>query len=209
MGRYRLTAHYIRKSLDAVADRDRDVARVLGIVGYPQPRRRNEGFDTLLRVIVGQQVSVGAAAAIYGRLEQALHGDVAAPRLLRLRETTLRKAGLSGPKVGYARCLARAIQSGELELEQLGALSDELAMDQIQAVPGLGRWSAQIYIMFSLGRPDIWPEGDVGALRGLQKIKRLDERPTAKDAAALVQPMAPHRSAVALLAWKCAKATAL
>ena len=97
----------------------------------------------------------------------------------------------------------------ELDLESLRALPDEEAMAQLQAVPGLGLWSAQIYVMFSLGRPDVWPHGDVGALRGLQKIKRLPERPSAGEATLLVAPMSPHRSALALLAWRCANATAL
>ena len=209
MARYRLSAPHIQKSLDAVAEGDPDVRRALGIVGYPEPRRRSEGFGTLLRVIVGQQVSIHAAAAIHERLEKALKGDVSTQRLLRMRETTLRRVGLSRPKVRYVRCLARAIQSGDLDIDNLGTLSDEEAMEQLQTVPGLGQWSAQIYIMFSLGRPDVWPDGDVGAIRGLQRIKQIDQRPTPKEAVALVQPMSPHRSAVALLAWKCASATAL
>lgn len=209
MARYYLSVRYIRKSLDALAEQDPDVKRALGIIGYPEPRRRPEGFGTLLRVIVGQQVSIHAAAAIHERLEKALKGDISADRLLRMREATLRKAGLSRPKIKYARCLARAILSGELDIEKLGALSDEEAMERIRTVPGLGQWSAQIYVMFSLGRPDIWPDGDVGAMRGLQRIKRLDQRPTPKEAAALVQSMAPHRTVVALLAWKCANSTAL
>jgi DNA-3-methyladenine glycosylase II len=209
MARYRLGAGNIRKSLDALAQRDRDVRRALEIVGYPEPRRRPEGFETLLRVIVGQQLSVSAAAAIQGRLEKAMKNELSAQRLLRLRETTLRKVGFSRPKIRYARCLARALQSGELDLQELHELSDELAIERIRSVPGLGRWSAQIYLMFSLGRPDIWPEGDVGAMRGLQKLKGFEEKLTSAQAGALVEPLAPHRSAVALLAWKYANSTAL
>ena len=209
MAPYRLSSRHIRRSLDALAEGHRDVRRALARVGYPAERRRPEGFGTLLRIIVGQQVSVAAAAAIHGGLEDALKGDVSPEHLLRLRQTTLQRAGLSRPKVRYARALARAIRSGELDLANLGALPDAEAMARIQAVPGLGPWSAQIYVMFSLGRPDIWPHGDVGALRGLQKMARLAERPTAREAAARVACLSPHRSAVALLAWRCANSTAL
>ncbi len=206
---YRLSTRHIRKSLDALAAEHPDVRRALARVGYPAERRRAEGFETLLRIIVGQQVSVAAAAAIHGRLEEALKEDVSAAKLLRVRETTLQRAGLSRPKVRYARGLARAVRSGELDFEAIAALPDEEAMARIQAVPGLGPWSAQIYVMFSLGRPDVWPHDDVGALRGLQKIARLVERPTPEEGASRVAPMSPHRSAMALLAWRCAGSTAL
>jgi len=209
VARYRLTDNGIKKSLDAIAATDTDVRRALGQVGYPESRRRPVGFETLLRIIIGQQVSVAAANAIHGRLLDALKGDVSAARLLRLRETTLKKAGLSAPKVRYTRCLARAIRDGDLDVGGLVELSDESASEQIQAVPGLGRWSAEVYLMFSLGRPDLWPHGDVGAMRGLQWIRRLDARPTAREADLLAEEFAPHRSAMALLAWKCANATVL
>ncbi len=202
--RYRLTANHIRRALDSVAAADADVARAIAELGYPEPRRRPEGFATLLRVIIGQQVSVQAATTIYGRLAAAMQDDVRPERLLRLREATLRKAGLSGAKAKYARCLARAIEREELELDALARLPDEEAMLRIQAVPGLGLWSAQIYLMFSLGRPDIWPRADIGVLRGLQNIKRLPDRPTVKTADLLAERFRPHRSALALLAWKCA-----
>lgn len=207
VAQYRLTDKAIRRSLDAVAARDSDVGDALARVGYPEPRYRPSGFETLLRIIVGQQVSVAAADTIANRLFKALKGEVSAERLLRLRETTLKKAGLSAPKVRYARCLARAILDGDLDLDGLEGLPDSEAAQQIQTVPGLGRWSAHVYLMFSLGRPDLWPHADVGAMRGLQVIKRLDARPTPREADLLAAAFAPHRSAMALLAWKCASAT--
>ena len=198
--RYQLTNKGIKKSIDTIAVRDRNVRRALDVVGYPEARRRPEGFETFLRIIVGQQVSVAAANAIYGRLIGALGSDVSESRLLRLRESPLRKAGLSKAKCKYVRALAQVIRDGELDVAALRELSDEEALVQIQAVPGLGRWSAEIYLMFSLGRPDLWPRGDVGAMRGLQKILEAD---------ALARRYSPHRTAMALLAWKCANATAL
>ena len=206
---YRLSSRHIRRSLARVAAEHVEVQRALDLVGYPTERRRPEGFETLLRIIVGQQVSVAAATAIASRLEDALKGEVSAAKLLRVRETTLQRAGLSRPKIRYARALARSVRSGQLDFEEIAALPDAEVMTRIQAVPGLGPWSAQIYLMFSLGRPDIWPQDDVGALRGLQKMARLAERPTPREGAERVACMSPHRSAVALLAWRCANATAL
>lgn len=209
MPRFVLTAMYIRRGLDAIASEDADVARALGHVGYPEPRRRPHGFATLLRVIVGQQVSVAAATTIYARLSTAMREEVTAARLLRMREATLRKAGLSAAKARYARGLARAIDTGELDLAALARLPDDEALQKIQLVPGLGLWSAQIYLMFSLGRPDIWPRADIGALRGLQFIKRAPERLSPKHGELLAERYRPYRSAMALFAWKCARATAL
>lgn len=209
MARYRLTRNAIRKSLDAVAANDPKIKRALGVVGYPESRRRPEGFETLLRIIIGQQLSVSAASAIHGRVIVALGDDVCAARLLRVRETTLRKAGLSAPKVRYARCLARAIRGGELDIDGLTTLTDPQAVACITAVPGLGRWSAEVYLMFSLGRPDLWPHGDVGAMRGLQRIWGLAQRPSPAEADEMAEAFAPHRSAMALLAWRCANASAL
>ena len=207
--RYQLTGNAIEKSLKTIAARDRNVRRALEIVGYPEARRRPEGFETVLRIIVGQQVSVSAANAIFGRVLDSIGPEVSASRLLRLRESTLRKAGLSRAKCRYARELARTIREGELDLAALRELPDAEALEKIQVVPGLGRWSAEIYLMFSLGRPDLWPRGDVGAMRGLQKILNLELRPTAAEADVLAQRYSPHRTSMALLAWRCANATAL
>ena len=207
--RYQLTQKAIERSLKTIAACDGNVRRALEIVGYPEARRRPEGFETLLRIIVGQQVSVSAANAIFGRLLDSIGPDISTSRVLRLRESTLRKAGLSKAKCRYSRELARMIRDGELDVATLRELPDAEAIDQIQMAPGLGRWSAEIYLMFSLGRPDLWPRGDVGAMRGLQKILNLELRPTPAEADVLAQQYSPHRTAMALLAWKCANATAL
>ena len=134
--RYQLTGNAIEKSLKTIAARDRNVRRALEIVGYPEARRRPEGFETLLRIIVGQQVSVSAANAIFGRLLDSIGPDISTSRVLRLRESTLRKAGLSKAKCRYSRELARMIRDGELDVATLRELPDAEALDQIQMVPG-------------------------------------------------------------------------
>ena len=139
MAGYLLTARHIQRALDAAASDDADVARALTLVGYPEPRRRPPGFATLVRVIVGQQVSVQAASTIYARLSAAMQDDFTPERLLRMHEATLRKAGLSRAKAHYARSLARAIASEALAIDALAGMPDDDAMLQIQAMP----WRSQ------------------------------------------------------------------
>ncbi|MDH5674802.1 MAG: hypothetical protein OEZ06_21920 [Myxococcales bacterium] len=202
-----LSDRYIRRALREIAARDADVARTLKKVGYPPSRQRPAGFATLLRVIVGQQVSTSAARSIYGRLETALGPQAPAPRtLLGLSDEQLRAAGLSRSKVVYARALAEAIAAGELGLDDLPEMPDADVIERLTAVKGLGVWSAQMYLIFSLGRRDVWPAGDLGVRAGLQVIKGLAERPSAAQTQLLVEDYRPRRSVIALLAWACANA---
>ena len=197
---YVLTDRYVRRALASAARTDADIAEALSAYGYPRSRRRDPGFATLLRIIVGQQVSTKAAASIFARLMDALGGEDPA-RLLRLRRTTLRKVGLSRAKTEYVRALATAIAREGLELSEFGALADDEVIERLTAIRGIGLWSAQIYLMFCLGRPDVWPRGDLGVLNGLQRIKGVDARPTPAQSEAMVACFAPKRSAIALLAW--------
>lgn len=196
-----LTRPAVRAALTTLAQSDRRVERALGVVGFPPGRRRPHGFATLLRIIVGQQVSVKAAAAIYGRLEDSLGGDVTPERLLRVRVTTLRKVGLSGRKVEYAQSLARAVCNGRLDLKGLRRMDDEDALAVLTALRGFGVWSGQMYLMAALGRMDVWPVGDVGVQAGVQRMLQLPERPKPAQLEPLGEAWRPYRSAVALLAW--------
>lgn len=190
----------LRRHVDAIARGDADVARALAQVGYPSPRVRPAGFATLLRVIVSQQISAGAAAAIWGRVVDALPA-LDPTGLLACPEETLRAAGLSARKVEYARGLAAAIARGDFEPGRLGDLDDEGAIEQITALRGFGRWSAEIYLMFSLGRPDVFPAGDLALQVALQRLKRLAAKPTPKQARELIAGWSPRRSAGSLFLW--------
>ncbi|MEO1170659.1 MAG: DNA-3-methyladenine glycosylase 2 family protein [Myxococcota bacterium] len=170
-------------------------------VGVPPGRSRPHGYETLLRIVVGQQVSTKAAAAIFERVRATIGEDMSPRRTLRLRETSLRKAGLSGRKVEYTRGLARAIVDGTLNLEQMTSMKDEQVIEAITSLKGFGVWSAQMYLMFTLGRMDVWPGGDLGVREGVRLLLNLDERPTEKEMPELGEPFRPYRSAVALLAW--------
>ncbi|MDE2563580.1 MAG: DNA-3-methyladenine glycosylase 2 family protein [Sphingomonadales bacterium] len=197
-----LTAQAIAEGLDHVAARSPGIARALERVGYPEPRIRPTGYRTLLRTIVGQQVSVAAAASVWNRLEALLGEDLPPHDLLAADFDALRGCGLSRQKQGYARSLCELVQGGELDLDDLPA-DDEEAIAQLVRIKGIGRWSAEIYLLFAEGRPDIWPAGDLAVQAGLGKLLDLPERPSEKDTRALAEDWRPHRGAAAIFTWHC------
>ncbi|NVJ96917.1 MAG: DNA-3-methyladenine glycosylase 2 family protein [Alphaproteobacteria bacterium] len=201
MTEFILTEEEIRRRLDLVAETCPFVARAVSLVGYPGERRGEQGFRTFMRVIVGQQLSVKAAATIRDRVE-ALVEDPANPDCYdAISDEQLRGAGLSWQKISYARSLCETVRDGTLDVTALPNLSDDEAVRAITAVKGLGVWSAHMYLMFSLGRPDIWPVGDLAVRVGAGRIVERVERPTEKECEAIGERWRPHRSAIALLAW--------
>jgi DNA-3-methyladenine glycosylase II len=203
-----LTAEQLREGLDRVAADEPAIARALALAGYPEPRIRETGYRTLLRTIVGQQVSVAAAASVWRKLEAELGEDMAPDTLLAAEFDALRACGLSRQKQGYARSLCELVADGELDLDNLPA-DDEEAIAQLVRIKGIGRWSAEIYLLFAEGRADIWPAGDLAVQAGLGKILGHDERPSEKRVRELAEPWRPHRGAVAILTWHCYNNAAL
>ena len=194
------TAEQLRASLDDIAAREPGFAAAIGRVGYPLPRVRAPGYETLLRTIVGQQVSVASAAAVWRRLEAEL-GEGCAPAALLARDfDALRACGLSRQKQGYARSLAELVVSGGIDLHGLPA-DDEEAIAQLVRIKGIGRWSAEIYLLFAEGRPDIWPAGDLAVQIEVGRILGLPERPSEKLTRDLAERWRPHRGAAAIMAW--------
>lgn len=192
----------IAAGLDALAALEPAFARALGIAGYPEPRVRERGYTTLLRTIVGQQVSVAAASSVWARLELVLGPGCTPEALLAQDFDALRACGLSRQKQGYARSLAELVLSGGLPLEQLPADDDE-AIALLTAVKGIGRWSAEIYLLFAEGRQDVFPAGDLAVQAGLARILKLADRPTEKAARQLAELWRPHRGVAALFTWHC------
>ncbi|BBF67891.1 DNA-3-methyladenine glycosylase 2 family protein [Sphingobium sp. 3R8] len=194
------SAEQLRTSLDAIAALEPGFGAAIGRVGYPAPRVRAPGYETLLRTIVGQQVSVAAAAAVWRKLEAEL-GEGCAPDALLARDyDALRACGLSRQKQGYARSLAELILSGALDLGALPA-DDEEAIAQLVRIKGIGRWSAEIYLLFAEGRPDIWPAGDLAVQIEIGRILGLPERPSEKLTRDVAEAWRPHRGAAAIMAW--------
>ncbi|WCT73192.1 DNA-3-methyladenine glycosylase 2 family protein [Sphingomonas naphthae] len=195
-----LSAAQLRESLDALAAAEPVFAAAIGRIGYPEPRIRERGFETLLRTIVGQQVSVHAASAVYRRMEEALGAPIAPAAILAASDEGLRACGLSRQKAGYARSLAALVASGELDLMALPE-DDEAAIAELVRIKGIGRWSAEIYLLFAEGRADIWPAGDLAVQIEVGRLLGLPERPSEKAVRALAEAWRPHRGAAAIFTW--------
>lgn len=197
-----LTASQLQHGIEQAAAIEPAFARAVERAGYPEPRIRERGYRTLLRTIVGQQVSVAAAASVWRKLEELLSEELSAQSLLEQDFDALRACGLSRQKQSYARSLCELVVSGALTLDDLPE-DDEEAIARLVQVKGIGRWSAEIYLLFAEGRPDIWPAGDLAVQAGIGRILGLEERPSEKATRALAETWRPHRGAVAILTWHC------
>ena len=195
-----LSAQQLAASLASLAAIETAFARGLERHGLPEPRIAAPGYATLLRTIVGQQISVQSARATWARLADALGGAGEPGPMLSASDDVLRRAGLSRQKIGYARSLAGLVASGELDLARLPP-DDERAVAALVRVKGIGRWSAEIYLLFSEGRPDIWPAGDLAVRVAVGQILGLPYRPSELEVRALAEPWKPHRGAAAIFAW--------
>jgi DNA-3-methyladenine glycosylase II len=190
----------IKRHLDKLALLDEDLGRGLELVRYPKPRIRAEGFETLLSAIVSQQISTEAAAAIMRRVRELLP-DMEAEAVLRLPSGALRAAGLSLHKVEYVEGLAQAMVDNRFDPTEFAAMDDQAVIDAITELRGFGAWSAEIYLMFSLQRSDIFPAGDLALRIALQKLKGIAEPLNEKQARAIVAEWSPYRSAGSLFLW--------
>jgi DNA-3-methyladenine glycosylase II len=198
----------------ALADADPVMAELIARIGAVSIDRRRRGrpkgdaYTTLLRAIVGQQLSAKAAATIYGRVLDLFDGGVpSAEALLDIDDDALRAAGLSGRKVEYVRDLAQHVVSGELEAERLGDLTDEKVIEEITAVRGLGVWTAHMFLIFHLEREDVLPVGDLGIRNAIRDEYGLDELPTPAEMERIAEPWRPHRTLACLYLWESISAT--
>jgi DNA-3-methyladenine glycosylase II len=195
-----ISEEVIRSSLGELARREPAIASALGHAGYPEPRFNDRGYVTLLRTIVGQQVSLASARAIWTKLEAAL-GQVEDPALLAgASDEALRGAGLSRQKISYSRSLAEEVGSGRLDLDHLPE-DDEAAIAELVRIKGIGRWSAEIYLLFAEARQDIWPAGDLAVQIAMGRILGLPDKPGERQLRELAEPWRPHRGPLAIFAW--------
>jgi DNA-3-methyladenine glycosylase II len=200
------------KARKALAEADPTMAALIARVGKvdlpTRLRRRNEerpadAYGALLRGIVGQQLSTKAARTIYGRVLDLFDGETPSPsQLLDVREEDLRAAGLSGRKTEYVRDLASHVIAGELELDRLEELSDEEVIEEIVAVRGLGQWTAEMFLIFHLERPDVLSGGDLGIRKAVQIEYGLAEMPTPTRVLEIGEPWRPHRSLASIYLWE-------
>jgi len=195
-----LSADQLRTALDALSQREPAIATAITRAGYPEPRIRARGYATLLRTIIGQQVSTKAAESVWRKLE-GIVGSLDDPgNIARASDEQLREAGLSRQKASYARSLAEEVTSGRLDLDNLPA-DDEEAVAALVRVKGIGRWSAEVYLLFAEGRPDIWPAGDLAVQIEIGRILGHETRPSEQLTRELAEAWRPHRGAAAIFAW--------
>jgi len=194
------TVESINAAVDELARREKAFARVLEQHGRPEPRVSDPGAPTLLRTIVGQQVSVAAARSMWTKLEAGFGSPPELGKILKATDEELRVAGLSRQKASYARSLADLVLSGALDLDNL-PVDDEEAIELLTRIKGIGRWSAEIYLLFAEGRTDVWPAGDLAVQIEIGKLLGLEGKPSEKQLRDLAEAWRPHRGAVAVLAW--------
>jgi DNA-3-methyladenine glycosylase II len=194
------TVESLNTSLDALASREPGFAAVLARHGRPEPRLSEPGVSSMMRTIVGQQVSVAAARSMWVKLEAKYGSPPNLDALLAATDEELRAIGQSRQKAGYLRSLANLILSGELDLASLPA-DDEEAIALLTRIKGIGRWSAEIYLLFAEGRSDVWPAGDLAVQVEIGRLLGLPERPSEKRLREIAENWRPHRGAAAVLAW--------
>ncbi len=195
-----LSAEQLKIAMAALCEIEPAFAVAVGNAGHPAPRISERGFATLLRTIVGQQVSVASAAAVWNKLDAVVGGAGDPAKIAAASDELLKSAGLSRQKLGYARSLADEVTSGRLDLTNLPE-DDEEAIAALVRVKGIGRWSAEIYLLFAEGRTDIWPAGDLAIQIEVGRILGHETRPSEKLTREVAEAWRPHRGAAAIFAW--------
>lgn len=183
-----------------MAARDPDLAGIVARVGPPPLWDRPPGFATLVHIVLEQQVSLASARAAFERLVRAT--DPLTPqRFLRLTDAQLLAIGFSRQKARYGRAIATALVEGSLDLDALGGMGDEAAQQALETIPGIGRWTSTIYLLMVLGRPDVWPAGDMALASAVAEAKGLAVRPAADELTLIGEVWRPWRSVAARLFW--------
>ena len=194
----------MRKSIKALVDICPSIARAHKLVGTPPPRNREGGFEALLRIIIDQQISVQAGAAIWKRVEVGLI-ECNPEKVLKVGEDALRSYGLSRPKAHCVYLLAESIINGTLDLKALETYENDVVLGHLMAIKGVGRWTAEIYLMFVLSRPDVWPSGDLALAEAVKRLLKLEKRPTVSELDIIAERWRPERTAAAVFLWHCYK----
>lgn len=196
-----LTKKSLRAAAEFLASKDRDLALVLEKYGPPPMWDREPGFATLVHIILEQQVSLASAASMFLRLNQNIV-PLTPERFLELGEPHLKSLGLTRQKTAYCLDLSGQICGQELELTKLSRMSDEEVKTRLMRVKGIGLWSAEVYLLMVLKRPDIWPAGDLALVTAAHKLKRLKQRPTTSQMLRIGDRWRPYRSVAARMLWQ-------
>lgn len=188
------------RGVNELCARDTDLANIVQQYGPPPMWGRRPGFATLIRIILEQQVSLASADATFARLRRGV-GRVTVQRVAGMSLSRLRRLGLTRQKAGYCLDLARLVDNGNLDLRRLGSADDTTARETLLEIRGIGPWTADIYLLMALGRPNVWPDGDLALENAMRRVKRLRARPTRERARRIASRWAPWRSVAARLLW--------
>jgi DNA-3-methyladenine glycosylase II len=197
---FQLTPSSLAEGLAYLSALDADLAQIHARLGAPPMWAREPGFPTLVYIILEQQVSLASAKAAFTKLEQAA-SPLTPQALLRFSDDELKAIGFSRQKAGYCRGLARAVMDGELDLDALADLPDDEVRAALLKQKGIGPWTANIYLLMVLLRPDVWPTGDLALALAYQKLKRLPNRLGTEELAVLAEGWQPWRAVAARLLW--------
>ncbi|MGQ0569038.1 MAG: DNA-3-methyladenine glycosylase family protein [Armatimonadota bacterium] len=188
------------RGVSELSARDRDLAQVIRRYGPPPLWARRPGFATLVRIILEQQVSLASAEAAYGRLQNVV-GRVTPHRVMATTEGRLESAGLTRQKAAYCHALARALLAGTLNLAAIAQFTDDAVRSSLLQLPGIGPWTADIYLLMALRRADVWPQGDLALAKAAQQVKRLRRCPRSQQLSRMATAWAPWRAVAARILW--------
>lgn len=189
-----------RQAIKQLCAEDADLKQIIAEFGVPEMRVRKPGFSTLIYIILEQQVSLASARAVFERL-QKIWNPADAETFLKIEDQALRDTGFSRQKIQYTKIAAKAILADEIDLEKCSAMTDELVRDSLMKLKGIGRWTADIYLMMAMRRPDIWPGRDLAIIKAMQNIKGFDSIPTETEMKQISDNWRPFRSTAAMILW--------
>lgn len=195
-----LNKRTLAQAVRRLAGLDPDLASIAAELGPPPLWNRQPGFQTLIHIILEQQVSLSSARAAFDRLLAAAN-PLTPERFLQLDDAQLKSVGFSRQKTSYGRCLAEAIVRRDLDVFALNSMNDEAVSSELMKIKGIGRWTSDIYLLMALLRPDVWPTGDLALAVAVQQIKRLRQRPTEEELYLISSAWHPWRSVAARLLW--------
>ena len=199
--RKRLTRARFLEGVAALAAADSQLGHVVARFGPPALWTRKPGYAALVQIVLEQQVSLASGRTTFARLRDACGGEVTPDAVAGLSAPALKAAGVSRQKAGYCQEIARRLLDGDLDLKALGRADDDAVRERLMRIRGIGPWTANIYLMTALGRPDVWPEGDLALAAAAQQVKRLRERPDARRLREMAAGWAPWRTVAARILW--------
>ena len=199
--RRRLTRLRFLEGVAVLAAADPQLGRVVARFGPPALWTRKPGYAALVQIVLEQQVSLASGRTTFARMRDACGGEVTPEAVAGLGAAALKAAGVSRQKAGYCQEIARRIVDGDLDLKALGRADDDAVRERLMRIRGIGPWTADIYLMTALGRPDVWPEGDLALAAAAQQVKKLRERPDARRQREMAAGWAPWRTVAARILW--------